>query len=104
MPAEMEYLLKVGVVTHAPTYEPRPPRGVVGYRIRSRDYDVVFSERNRNETIGKARVIQTGPESFKVRLRFPLAFPAEKCRFWGAFSVGPDRIAVLDDVYLVVGQ
>lgn len=104
MHAETEYPLKVGVVTHAPTYESSPPRGVVGYRIRSRDYDVVFSEPNRNETIGTARVIQTGPESFTVRLHFPLAFPPEKCRFWGAFSVGADRIAVLDDVYLVVSQ
>lgn len=104
MPTQVNYPLEIGVVTHAPTYEATSQKAVSRYQVKSRDYDVLLLDGSRTERIGSAKVTQTGPASFELRLHSPLAFQPEDSRFWGAFNVDEDGVATLDSVYLVIRQ
>jgi hypothetical protein len=102
MPDPLEFPLEVGVTTLSPTYGASVPRHPSRYRIRTQRYEVTLVADGNSTVLGRCTVAKTGAQSFKVRLGFPLTFPPEDCRFWGAFTVGEDGVATLESVYLVV--
>jgi hypothetical protein len=99
---QLEYPLEIGVVTHTPTYDGSANGPIKRYIVKSHDYDITLAKPGSLERIGSAKVIQDAPEAFRVRLHFPIAFPANDARFWGAFSVDEDGVATLESIYLVV--
>jgi hypothetical protein len=101
VPEVGEFPLRIGVTTHAPVYEQKDPVPVKRYRVRADPYEVTLVYPGFNKVVGTCSVRKIGRESFVVRPRFAIEYPAKAVRFWGGFSVDDSGTATLENVYLV---
>jgi len=95
--------LRVGAVTHRPTFGDPVLPNVTSYEIEAdRRYKVLIYAPDLREEAGTCEVSRGPNGNLVVSPDFLIKFPYENCTFYGSFTADEAGRAVLEEVVLVV--